>query len=131
MGVPVRLHFCLLLLFVLIFAIEWHFVQLPYANATIPPGTALATSLALLLAIVVHELAHIFAAINLGGSVQKIVLAPWGGQSEFVLPNSPRAQSVVYVAGSFANIINAPSRSVTLAVVTYIACGKPCVSTAI
>lgn len=105
MGVPVRLHFCLLLFFVLIFAIEWHFVQLPYASASIPSGTALATSLALVLAVLVHELAHIFAAINLGGSVQKIVLAPWGGQSEFALPNSARAQAIVYSAGAFANFM--------------------------
>jgi hypothetical protein len=93
----------LLLFVVLIFAIEWNFVQWPYARAMIPVGTALATTLAVLLAILVHELAHIFAAINLGGSVQKIVLAPWGGQSEFVLPNSARAQSIVYSAGVFAN----------------------------
>lgn len=103
MGVPVRLHFCLLLFLVLVFTVEWHFVQWPYATATIPAGTALATSLALFVAVLVHELAHIFAAINLGGSVQKIVLAPWGGQSEYLLPNSARAQSIVYGAGIFAN----------------------------
>lgn len=103
MGVPVRIHYCLLLFFVVIFAVEWHFVRFPFATVSIPAGTAFATSFALLMAIVIHELAHIFAAINLGGSVQKIVLTPWGGPSEFILPNSARAQAIVYGAGLFAN----------------------------
>ena len=92
MGVPIRLHFCLLLFFILISAISW-----------ISAGTAVATILAFLVAITFHELAHIFAAVNLGGSINKLVLAPWGGQSEFLLPNSARAQGVVYSAGIFAN----------------------------
>ncbi len=105
MGVPIRLHFCLLLFFILIYAVGWNFAQLPTAMGGISSGTALVTVLAFLVAIILHELAHIFAAVNLGGSVNKLVLAPWGGQSEFLLPNSARAQAVVCIAGVFANFM--------------------------
>ncbi len=101
-GVPVRLHMCLVLFILLIFGVQWHVVN---SGTPIHPGTALATSIALVVAILIHELAHVFATNNLGGAVKHLVLAPWGGDSNIELPMTRRSQAIVYIAGPFANLM--------------------------
>jgi Zn-dependent protease len=103
LRVPVRLHCGLLLFVILVFAVEAHFVHLPAAMGGLPNGTALATILALCGALAIHEFAHIFAAVSLGGSVRKVVLTPWGGMTDYSLSNSAREQFIVHAAGPFAN----------------------------
>ncbi len=102
-GVPVRLHVALLLFILWIWSIEWHFVKLSPELGGINTGTWIATAFAVLLAIVIHELGHVFAVLNLGGSVRKIVLSPWSGPSEFNLPPRLGAKAIVYLAGPFVN----------------------------
>ena len=36
-------------------------------------------------------------------SVNSLVLMPWGGNSDFAMPRSPRSQLIVYLAGPFVN----------------------------
>lgn len=68
-------------------------------------GTGLATVAVVFVIAILHELAHAIAAVQLGGSFQSIVVTPWGGPSEIVLPPQPRARLVVHLAGPFLNLV--------------------------
>ncbi len=110
MGIPVRIHVASLLFVVLIAAIEWRVLFLPddpfqstLRNGRFLPGTWLATTIAVALTVLIHELAHAFAAVNLGGRVRRIVLSPWGGPSDFDLPHGTGARFVVWLAGPFVS----------------------------
>ncbi len=95
MGIPVRVH-CLFFLFIAaIFAVQ--------TNYTSPNtiGTAVATSLCLVVCVLLHEFAHIFALTNLGGNVNNIVFTPWGGNSDYSLPETARGKTIVHLAGPF------------------------------
>ena len=94
MGVPVRVHMTLFLFVALIFG-----VQSIYPNSG--AGTAFVTTLCLLVGILLHEFAHIFALSNFGGHVNSIVLTPWGGNSDFSLPDSAKGRAIVFFAGPF------------------------------
>ncbi len=93
MGIPVRVHLLLLLFIALVFGI-----QSQYSSEKVLL-TALATSICLIGCILLHELAHVFALTNLGGLVNNIVLTPWGGNSDFSLPEDTRARAIVQLAG--------------------------------
>ncbi len=98
LGVSVRIHATLLLFFILIFAIGWHYQDRDYAI-----GTGTVTAAMLLLAILAHEFAHLFAIGNLGGEVHAVTLTPWGGKSSFSLPALNRDRLIVHVAGPFVS----------------------------
>ena len=100
MGVPVRLHLFLFIFVALIFGAEWNKFSL---NSNLFAGTAMVTVFVLMGSIILHELAHIFALGNLGGHVNEIELMPWGGNSDFGLPNTGAGRAVVYMSGPFAN----------------------------
>ena len=95
MGIPVRVHMIFFLFVAVIFAIG--------SNYTGPNtlGTAIVTVICLIGCVLLHELAHIFALTNLGGHVNNIVITPWGGNSDFSLPESNRSQTIVHLAGPF------------------------------
>ena len=99
-GIPVRIHLFLFLVIAAIFGIEWNVSS---SISSFLFGTAMITVLVLMASILLHESAHIFALKNLGGHVNSIVLMPWGGNSEFVLPPTGRGRAIVYLAGPFAN----------------------------
>jgi stage IV sporulation protein FB len=93
-------------IFFLLFAacaglVEWHYLS----RAPGAFGTALVTVAVVFVIAILHELAHAVAAVNLGGSFQSIVVTPWGGPSEIVLPPQPRARLVVHLAGPFLNLV--------------------------
>lgn len=99
-GVPVRLHMLLFLFVALIFGVQWYMVA-PEPEVM---GTALVTTVVLLAGVVLHELAHVFALVNLGGHAENLVLAPWGGNSDFSLSEDRSADRLwVYLAGPFMN----------------------------
>ena len=98
LGVSVRVHLTLLLFVVLIFAVGWHF-----QNHDEALGTGFVTAAVLLLSVLLHELAHIFAVANLGGEVHSLTLTPWGGKSSFSMPSQYRDRLLVFLAGPFAN----------------------------
>ena len=97
MGIPVRIHLLLFLFIALIFGIQTN-----YPNQSVL-GTAFVTALCVVVCILMHELAHVFALTNLGGLVNNIVLTPWGGNSDFSLPEDSRGQAIVHLAGPFFN----------------------------
>lgn len=97
MGIPVRIHVLLFLFIALIFAIQSNHTD---RNVM---GTALVTTFCLAFCILIHELAHVFALTNLGGMVNNIVLTPWGGNSDFSLPEDSKGKIAVYLAGPFFN----------------------------
>ena len=100
-GVPVRLHYCLFIFISIIFCLQWHYPQ--HDPEIFDYSSAVATSIVLLVSIVIHELAHVFAANTLGGGARQIVLSPWGGESSLDLPLTKRAQAIVFLAGPFVN----------------------------
>ena len=93
-GIPVRVHISLFLFVTLIFGVQ------SVSEHTLV-ATAFVTTLCLIVAVLLHELAHIFALSNLGGHVNNIVFTPWGGNSEYSLPRSAKSQAIVYAAGPF------------------------------
>jgi Zn-dependent protease len=90
-----------LLVVAFIFAVQWRYAPSLTHDEM---GTALVTSMVLLLSVVAHEIGHLFAMVNLGGGVKQIVLTPWGGNSEIELPPNPWAQLIVTAAGPFVNL---------------------------
>lgn len=100
-GVPVRIHMFLVLFFVLIFSVEW---QVAASNPeTKIIGSGLVTSIVLVLSLLIHELAHVFAVNNLGGHIRSMVLMPWGGNSDFVYPEPTGSRVIAHLAGPFVN----------------------------
>ena len=97
-GVPLRIHLLFLLFAMLVCCVEWHFVR----NGP-EPGTGVATILLLLGGVLIHELSHVLVALNVGGQVKQMTLMPWGGSSEWELPESPKARLLVHSAGLMAN----------------------------
>ncbi|MCH2178673.1 MAG: M50 family metallopeptidase [Mariniblastus sp.] len=94
-GTPVRMHMLLFLFIAVIFSVQWYY--LGQQNDLL--GTALVTTLVLLTSVVLHEMAHAYTLNSLGGQVSNIVLTPWGGNSNFELPDQPRDRLIVYLAG--------------------------------
>ena len=93
-GIPVRVHALLFLFVALIFVFDGQ-------NEMV--GTGIVTTLAIMVSIILHELAHIFALSNLGGHVNGIMLTPWGGNSDFELPETSRFRALVFMTGPFFN----------------------------
>jgi len=90
----------LLLLFIaLIFCVDFN----SSSTGTGVLSTAMATVAILIVSIVIHELAHIFAIHNLGGSVNSVMFMPWGGNSSFEYPEQKSAKLIAVMAGPFVN----------------------------
>ena len=100
MGIPVRIHLFLFLFVVLLFGAEWNSGG---SNLNFFAGTAMVTFFVLIGSILIHEMAHVFAIANLGGHVNNLLLMPWGGNSDFVLPQTPVSRTIVHLAGPFIN----------------------------
>lgn len=101
-GVPVRVH-CLFLLFLaFIFCLDSSSF---FSGGNSILSTAMATAAVLIISVVVHELAHIFAIHNLGGAVNRVLFMPWGGNSSFVYPQPKSAQLIANLAGPFVNFV--------------------------
>ena len=98
-GVPVRVHALLILFIAVIFCVDYN--SLPVGAQLL--STALVTSAVLLVSIVIHELAHVFAIHNVGGSIHSITLMPWGGNSTFEYPTQKSWRLVTILAGPFVN----------------------------
>ena len=98
-GVPVRVHALLILFVAVIFCVDFN-------SSYIPGGilsTALVTAGILIGSLVIHELAHIFAIHNVGGSVHSVMLMPWGGNSTFEYPTQRSWRLIAILAGPFVN----------------------------
>lgn len=94
LGIPFRIDVLLVLFILVIFAFDWHFRHL---NQGVSNGFV--TAVVLLICLLVHELAHVVAAVNLGAQVHWIALTPWGGHTSMTLPVSNRAKLIIYSSG--------------------------------
>src|SRR5215216_5392541 len=97
-GIQVRLHAIFLLFGVLTLYVS-----------TRGPGPGMAgyglLSLAiLLLSVLAHEIGHCYAATQVGGSSDQIVLAPWGGLAFPRVPREPQHELVTALAGPLVNL---------------------------
>ncbi len=101
-GVPLQIHLFFLLFIAVIFLVEWHYLE---GHPGAVAGTALATVLIVFFSAVFHELTHVFAAVNLGGRVDELVVTPWGGESGIGMPLQPKSQLIVHAAGPFFNLM--------------------------
>jgi Zn-dependent protease len=98
-GVPVRIH----LLFVL-FAVLLLVLAGTQATFHITFASALAAGV-LLGAVGIHEVGHLLVARRLGGWVNEVVIGPFGGLVRPGMPDVPRAQVLVALAGPAANLL--------------------------
>ena len=98
-NVPVRVHVLFLLFLAFLFSVDG-----PLAFPAIL-STAMVTAAVLIVSVIVHELAHVFAIHNLGGEVRRITFMPWGGDSDLVLPEQKSAQLIAILAGPFVNFV--------------------------
>jgi len=102
MGVKVCVHVLLLLFVAAIFCVQQEHQHVLSKDMM---GTALMTSLVIFCSVIVHEIAHVYALTSLGGMARRIVLMPWGGNSNFHMPHEPVAKIIVHLAGPFANLV--------------------------
>ena len=99
-GIPIRVHLFLFLFVAIIFGVQWNNSA---PNVNILFSSAMVTVIVLIGSLILHELAHVFAISNLGGHVNNLVLMPWGGNSDFVLPATGYSRALVHFAGPFVN----------------------------
>lgn len=92
-GVPIRLHFFLVVFALLTLAATSDMLQ-----------TGLLTLGVLMVSLLLHELAHAFAATRLGGKVDQIVLGPFGGLAAPRVPDEPEVQVFVALAGPLVHL---------------------------
>ncbi len=100
-GIEVWLHWTLML--VLVGELFSAFLLRP--AIPFPARQWLISSLALLLAVVHHELGHCYLSFKLGGGAERLVLWPLGGLGFCKAPLEPRAQFLSAAGGPLANII--------------------------
>jgi Zn-dependent protease len=62
-------------------------------------------TLILFFSVLVHEFGHCFAARNVGGDAQEVLMWPLGGLASVELPNRPRAHFLTAAAGPGVNLL--------------------------
>lgn len=92
-----RVHALLILFIAFVFSVEY---ISPKGSLLV---SAVATSFVLLISILAHELAHVFAVHNIGGRTKELVFMPWGGNSRFELPPQKTLRIMAYLSGPFVN----------------------------
>jgi Zn-dependent protease len=100
-GVYLRLHifFVLFAMFTIFFA---------WTERTRQPDIAwiaFASLGILFVSVLMHELAHYFAAIRYGGDAEELVLGPLGGLAPIQAPLEPPAECLTHLAGPFVNLM--------------------------
>jgi len=100
-GVQVRLH-----AFFLLFALGILYLASGGVTSTDPGlvGDCALALAVLLVSVLLHELAHGIAAQRVGGSVEELVLGPFGGLAPMSVPAQPQLQLIVAVAGPLVNL---------------------------
>ena len=99
-GVRVRLHLTFLLLLVWIGIAFWQ------AGGPDRAFTGLAYIVLLFACVVAHEFGHIIAAARYGGVTRDVILLPIGGVARMQnIPESPREELVVALAGPAVNVV--------------------------
>ncbi|RKH34096.1 site-2 protease family protein [Corallococcus sicarius] len=112
-GVPIRIHFSLLLaLPLLAFSFAGTFQQAAGA-ADVPPGSlpghplmwGLVVAVGLFVSVLLHEMAHTLYALRHGGEVHGITLMIVGGVSELAeVPKKPRDEALMALVGPLTSL---------------------------
>ena len=101
-GLRVRLHMFFLLFAVFTLFLGWKAsLQLETRDGL---QIAAGSLLILLISTLVHEFAHYYAALRLGGDVEEIVLGPFGGMVSMHPPLDPRNECLMHLAGPATNL---------------------------
>lgn len=104
-GVRLRLH----ALFLLFAAFVVYVAQLRAESQAVSPDRAgwlaAMSVLVLYFSVLLHEAAHWLVARRHDASIDEIVIGPWGGLQNWRLPDDPRRELRVIVAGPLANLL--------------------------
>ncbi len=112
-GIPIRIHFTLLLVLPLLalmfgraFRVQAELAQVPPSALSGPPTLwGLGVAVGLFAAVLVHELAHVVYALRTGGKVNGITLMMMGGVSELSeAPKRPRDEALMALVGPLTSI---------------------------
>src|SRR5512140_713303 len=103
-GVPIRAHWTLLLIGVYLVAELAGTSQEGFVLPAVVWGLVLAVCV--FASILLHELAHTFAAIQFGGSVRSITLMVFGGVSQLTrVPQRPAHEAVMAAVGPATSLL--------------------------
>lgn len=112
-GIPIRIHFTLLLVLPLLalmfgraFRMQAELAEVPAERLSGPPTLwGLAVAVGLFLAVLIHELAHVLYALRTGGKVRSVTLMMVGGVSELSeAPKRPRDEALMALVGPLTSI---------------------------
>jgi Zn-dependent protease/CBS domain-containing protein len=112
-GIPIRIHFSLLLVLPLMAFLFGGAFSRAALEAGGPPGGmrgapvlwGLAVAVGLFTAVLVHELAHVLYALRTGGTVRSVTLMMVGGVSELTeAPKRPRDEALMALVGPLTSL---------------------------
>ncbi|WP_223642441.1 site-2 protease family protein [Corallococcus sp. EGB] len=112
-GVPIRVHFSLLIALPLLALSFGGALQRAADTADVPPGAlgghpwawGLAVAVGLFVSVLLHEMAHTFYALRHGGEVRGITLMIVGGVSELgEAPRRPRDEALMALVGPLTSL---------------------------
>ncbi|MBN8229124.1 site-2 protease family protein [Corallococcus macrosporus] len=127
-GVPIRVHFSLLVALPLLALSFSAALQQAAETADVPPGAlgghswawGLAVAVGLFVSVLLHEMAHTFYALRHGGEVHGITLMIVGGVSELAeVPKRPRDEAMMALVGPLTSL----GLAAVLGVVTWLVHG--------
>ena len=100
-GIQIRLH-----MFFLLFAIfTFYFARRGSGDAPGLPALAAVCLVVLFVSVLIHELAHCFVALRLGGAVDSIVMGPLGGLRAVKVAHDPQSELLAVLAGPLASLM--------------------------
>lgn len=112
-GIPIRIHFTLLLVLPLLalmfgraFRVQAELAEVPPEALSGPPTLwGLGVAVGLFAAVLIHEMAHVVYALRTGGKVNGITLMMMGGVSELSeAPKRPRDEALMALVGPLTSI---------------------------
>lgn len=112
-GIPIRLHFSLLLVLPVLALLYGGVFRQAASTAKIPPESVggapvlwgLVVAVGLFLSVLLHEMAHVFYALRTGGQVRSITLMIVGGVSEVTeLPRRSRDEVLMALVGPLTSL---------------------------
>ena len=109
-GIAFRVH----ILFFLFAAVTVFLGWLQRIEHEDMPWIATASVIILFFSVLLHELAHYFAATQFGGSGDEVVIWPLGGLAEMRAPYEPQAECLMHLAGPFLNLVLCLSTGIVL-----------------
>jgi len=101
-GIRVRLHGLFLLFGV--FTMYLGYLADRQHDAELMGYGAMALAV-LFVSVLLHELAHCYTAIHLGGRAEQIIIGPLGGLAQVNVPHEPRSELLAAAAGPALNLL--------------------------